>query len=493
MDISQCRVWNGSHCDEIITKLLLLEKVPFYNKEEWPSTGAYVSPTPSPRGNLQSVFDAVSNTSVSSVPSRPRKPIRSKKPNQPTTKWRENVVGWFYKIVDLSDQYYFSRETVDIALSYLDAYLLQKGDELFDDTFTSSSTSASASAAMTETETEQVKNLKFKIISSTCIFLAIKLHESNNRFTIAALMSLNGSSFTKADILETEKDIVMTLDFRLSPPTIMSFVRPFLSLFDNIVIYDSSVASLTPKAISHVLGLARFLSELSMYEIYFVNRKTSHIALACVLTAFEGISRTEFPQEYRQKLVDKVYQLGRIDCTSKEVYACRVKLRQMFEDKRPPGRRPRSRPQPRSSESAVQESVPVQAIPVPAPAPVAPSEEERSSSQEATSTSTSQQVNTHVIESAAASIRISRPETAARNRSQQGVATGSNTFPIGFRTSSNNNNTAMESEEQALSSEGAATSNSTSSRTNARTRPLPDQSSSCTQASRRTKRHCSSE
>jgi len=499
MDISQCRVWNGSHyCDEIITKLLLLEKVPFYNKEEWPSTGAYVSPTPSTPtpskgGNLQSVSDAASGSS--SVPSS-RKLITSKKPNKPTTKWRENVVGWFYKIVDLSDHYYFSRETVDIALSYLDAYLLQKGDELFDDTstFTSSSaaTATATATAMTMTETEQVKNLKFKIISSTCIFLAIKLHESNNRFTIASLMSLNGSSFTKDDILDTEKDIVMTLDFRLSPPTIMSFVRPFLSLFDNIIIEESSVvmASLTPKAISHVLGLAKFLSELSMYEIYFVNRKTSHIALACVLTAFEGISRKDFPQEYRQKLVDKVYQLGHIDCTSKEVYACRVKLRQMFEDKRPPGRRPRSRPQSRPSESSVQESAQVQAVPAPAPAPAALSEEERSSSEEAASTSIGQQVNTNVIETAAASIRISRQEAAARNHSHQGVASGSgsgsgsNIFPISIRT--------MDSE-QALPSEEAATSNSTSSRTNTRTRPLPDQSSSCTQAFGRTKRRCSSE
>jgi len=291
----------------------------------------------------------------------------------------------------------------------------------------------------------------------------------------------------------------MTLDFRLSPPTIMSFVRPFLSLFDNIIIEESSVvmASLTPKAISHVLGLAKFLSELSMYEIYFVNRKTSHIALACVLTAFEGISRKDFPQEYRQKLVDKVYQLGHIDCTSKEVYACRVKLRQMFEDKRPPGRRPRSRPQSRPSESSVQESAQVQAVPAPAPAPApaALSEEERSSSEEAASTSIGQQVNTNVIETAAASIRISRPEAAARNHSQQGVASGSgsgsgsNIIPISIRT----NNIAAVDSEQALPSEGAATSNSTSSRTNTRTRPLPDQSSSCTQAFGRTKRRCSSE
>lgn len=477
MDTSQYRVWNSSHCDEIITKLLLLEKVPFYNKEEWPKTGAYVSSTPPRGGNLQSVFDAVSGPSSLTSSS-----ASSHKRNKPSTKWRENVVGWFYKIVDLAE-YYFSRETVDIALSYLDAYLLRKGDRLF-------STLASASKAMTE----QAKNLLFKIISSTCIFLAIKLHESNHRFTIDFLMSLNGSSFTKDDILETEKDIVMTLDFRLSPPTIMSFVRPFLSLFDNIVIEDDSVevTSLAPKAIKHVLGLARFLSELSMYEIFFVNKKTSHIALACVLTAFEGISRKDFPQAYRQKLVDKVFQVGNIDCTSKEVYACRVKLRQMFEDKRPPGRSPRPRPRP----SPVQEeSAPVQAAPVapaPLPVPVPPSEEEKSSSEGVASASASQQVNTNAIETAAASIRISRPpEAVARNHSQQGVAVAgsTNTFPIGIRSS---NNTTTSSE-QALPTERSATSESTSSRTNTRIRPLPEQTSSCKQSSGRGKRHCTSE
>lgn len=42
-----------------------------------------------------------------------------------------------------------------------------------------------------------------------------------------------------------------------------------------------------------------------------------------------------FPQEYRQRVVDCVYREGKLDCTDQGVYDCRIKLRGIFEARRP--------------------------------------------------------------------------------------------------------------------------------------------------------------
>jgi len=240
--------------------------------------------------------------------------------------WRKLFVARCFKIVDLP-QFYFNRETVDIALSYIDEYLYKKGADVFDDDDNIASQSG---------QQQQGKRLKILILSSACLFLAIKLHESNHQFDIPTLVRLNNEQFTRQDIVEAEKDILTVLDFSLSPPTIMSFVPLYLAFLDgtgSTIAIDGEVP-LSDEAIKHVTGLAKFLSELSMYDGFFADKDVSKIALACVLTAFEGISRDDFPQAYRQIVVDCVFQEGKLDCTDETVYECRMKLRSIFQANR---------------------------------------------------------------------------------------------------------------------------------------------------------------
>jgi len=56
------------------------------------------------------------------------------------------------------------------------------------------------------------------------------------------------------------------------------------------------------------------------------------IALAAILTAFESLSRDILPQIYRQHLVDEVFRIHKIDCTTPEVYEIRVNLRSLFHE-----------------------------------------------------------------------------------------------------------------------------------------------------------------
>lgn len=57
-----------------------------------------------------------------------------------------------------------------------------------------------------------------------------------------------------------------------------------------------------------------------------------YLALAAILTAFESLSREKLPQIYRQHLVDEVFRIHKIDCTTPEVYEIRVNLRSLFHE-----------------------------------------------------------------------------------------------------------------------------------------------------------------
>ncbi len=242
--------------------------------------------------------------------------------------WRETFVGRCYVLVDLYE-YYFSRETIDIAMSYLDAYLYRKGGDMFEQQATSKDTTDA-----TPQSDEPMIKMELLIASSACLFIAIKLHEPDHHFDIPTIIRINNGHFTRQQIIDAEKDILTTLDFRLSPPTVMSFIRIYLAFLKGSRNAITGEIPLSEEAINQVTGLARFLSELSLYDIFFVDKDESKIALACVLTAFEGVSREVVPQAYRQRVVDCVYREGSLNCTDECVYKCRVQLRNIFESRR---------------------------------------------------------------------------------------------------------------------------------------------------------------
>ncbi len=80
-----------------------------------------------------------------------------------------------------------------------------------------------------------------------------------------------------------------------------------------------------------VFELARFLSELSVCDYFFVTKNVSSIGLACILTAFEGIPHSSMPRKYRQEFVNDVYNVSKVNCTIEEVHACRLRLRNIYE------------------------------------------------------------------------------------------------------------------------------------------------------------------
>jgi hypothetical protein len=77
-----------------------------------------------------------------------------------------------------------------------------------------------------------------------------------------------------------------------------------------------------------LLELARFLTELTAMDYYFVNHRSSTIALAALLIAMDEISGAS--KDTANLLLDELEKLSRFQGISEELTACRGRLRLLY-------------------------------------------------------------------------------------------------------------------------------------------------------------------
>lgn len=108
----------------------------------------------------------------------------------------------------------------------------------------------------------------------------------------------------------------------MNPPTVMNAVSYYVAMLGKEV--DS-------KAKTDIVELSRFLSELSVCDYFFVTKNPTSIALACILTSFEGVPHDILLRKQRQKFVNDVHRITQINCTMEEVHDCRIRLRDVYQ------------------------------------------------------------------------------------------------------------------------------------------------------------------
>jgi len=108
----------------------------------------------------------------------------------------------------------------------------------------------------------------------------------------------------------------------MNPPTVMVALQEYLAMLSP---------EMDTQSLSDVTELSRFLSELSVCDYFFVTKTPSSIALACVLTSFEGVSHEDLPRNLRQRFVNDVFRIAKINCTIEEVHLARLRLRDIYE------------------------------------------------------------------------------------------------------------------------------------------------------------------
>jgi len=140
---------------------------------------------------------------------------------------RYRTAKWFLQVVDTCN---FHSETAEIALNYVDRYLCTAPEVRLD-------------------------RRTFQLVTITALYSAIKIHEESV-LAPQLLTTLSRGAYTTKDIETMESRLLEALDWRMNPPTSMSFVRLLLQFVPT----DMLPKYLHPAA----TDLARLQTELSI-------------------------------------------------------------------------------------------------------------------------------------------------------------------------------------------------------------------------------------
>lgn len=169
---------------------------------------------------------------------------------------RVKMCEWCYQVVDFCK---FRRETVSISMSYLDRFLgTRKGRYALLD------------------------RKDYQLVAMTTLYMAIKLHEPLEMET-SLLADLSRGAYNEVEIMNMEQSVLDALNWRIQGPTVLAFVQHFLALLPD---------SVPPAVATAIMDYARFQTELVTPNYSLVACQQSHVALAAILNAIEGMDQS---------------------------------------------------------------------------------------------------------------------------------------------------------------------------------------------------------
>ena len=167
---------------------------------------------------------------------------------------RYKMAAWCYQVVDFCK---FRRETVEIAMNFLDRFLV---------------TPAGLSA--------KIDRKLYQLAAMTCLYTAVKIHEPE-AMDPKLVSNLSRGTYSPQEVESMESVVLAALQWRLNPPTALSFVRQFLDLIpDDVLSRDIRQT---------VYDITKYQTELAVNESEFVCIKSSTVAYCAVMNALESV------------------------------------------------------------------------------------------------------------------------------------------------------------------------------------------------------------
>ena len=185
---------------------------------------------------------------------------------------RTAMITWLCQI---SDALSLNRETVGLATSFLDRFL--------------SSQTKSAEQALNDRH-------KFQLAAITTFYIAVKINEPV-LLRIDMLVKLCRNFYDQHVILSMEKDILFSLEWRISSPTALDFVRQALALLPSTESCDLE------KAEQYVFS--------SIKDIHFSTIAPSMVGAACVALSLQESSISTSLDE--SMLWDRIFKTLELD------------------------------------------------------------------------------------------------------------------------------------------------------------------------------------
>jgi Cyclin, N-terminal domain len=173
---------------------------------------------------------------------------------------REKMCEWSYRVCD---HFQTSREIVAFTFSFLDRFI----------------------------DRCSCDRTAFKLAAMTALYMATKLLNAK-QLSIRSLADLSRGEFEMAHIAEMERIILDTLEWRVNPPTVQSFItilRPLLGKLGS-----SSI-------VNDICDRATFFAELCVYDYQFITEERHFVATACFLNAIESLENLDIVKESKRE------------------------------------------------------------------------------------------------------------------------------------------------------------------------------------------------
>ena len=218
--------------------------------------------------NLQSEITRISSTNN-------RK--SSRKCNGVDTLYRGKTIKYFYRIVDFFE---LQREIVSVTINILDRYsLTAEGSSIIDN------------------------RKEYQLASMASFYTSIKIFGSKvigpDFFT-----STSRGSFTEKDITDMEMRILLSLKWRMNPPTALAFVHKFMHLIPN-----GMSKSVRLKILEH----SKYQTELAMNDCWFADKLPSSIAFASITNSLNSLECRELSETSQTLILDVISLVLRTD------------------------------------------------------------------------------------------------------------------------------------------------------------------------------------
>jgi hypothetical protein len=168
---------------------------------------------------------------------------------------RFKMAEWCYQVVDFCK---FSRETVSIAMSYLDRYL---------------ATEVGAPAL--------IDRKVFQLAAMTSLYTAIKIHEPE-AMEPKVVANLSRGTYAEQQVIDMELSILGAIQWRMNPPTALSFINSLFALLPEGIMSQAERDA--------VYELCKYQTELAVNESSLIAVDASIIAFGALLNALETVT-----------------------------------------------------------------------------------------------------------------------------------------------------------------------------------------------------------
>lgn len=201
---------------------------------------------------------------------------------------RRKMVQWCFQVVEFYD---IDKERVAVSLSYVDNYIGKTSDK----------------SVLNDRK-------RYQLLVMTSLYLATKVYETKV-IEIGLLVDLGRGTYLKEEFEEMEKDLLSTLEWRVHPPTPMTFVRQLMHI--------ASMMNMDEKLKSNLLRLACYQIERGLFEFDMALLRPSTIAVCAILNAFDHSAFDSFPSPIKSSFIHEILRVCKIDVKTKEIEAGR--------------------------------------------------------------------------------------------------------------------------------------------------------------------------